>query len=650
MAPLPHSVMGTANFGPQIPIDPNQMIHFAVTFNVDTAGLQNFVDQVSNPNSPLYRQFMTPTEVGEQFGAAQADIDSTVSFLQNNGFTITMTPKNRTAVFATGTVAQIERAFGTKLTAVQRPDGTTFHTNLTSLNVPASLVNKIHGIRGVDNFIRPVHRTTTTTMNPPLWQIASHDNVAYSGGYQGQGRNIAITNWDGYRLDNLTLFYSYYGLPLPPGTQAYPWPAGYTWPKSGQSFTTPSSSQIPTNVHIVKVDANDPKGYTGYGSGASAGEGDLDQQNVLMSAPLSNLYIYDDNIHDDAYPLSTYDQISDDNIADVVTESYGWPTYGIQFTYNSGTGTFSSVSAAYFGSYAVDWHTAHLSMSAQGITYMAATGDDGTYNFDHMFTPSVPSGTRSGTYVDYTEAYPDIDPEVLAVGGEVVTITTPNGPVVSEVPWAVSNDNNPFGGTGGFDVFDTAKYDTSSTSGPEYNNYTTYDSPADAFTFNAAPTYQKTYIPTFANSENYRLIPDLVAPAGGAASLGQPPAYIIFFSGTNNGTTYPLGSPADLWGTSCASPAVAGALSVFEQRLFLNVTPSSNRSNVRMGRIADLLYSKGGNSSIFNDITSGGGIGVIPGTSITANPAVGWDYATGWGSLNFQGLYLSFFTVTKKAH
>jgi hypothetical protein len=74
-------------------------------------------------------------------------------------------------------------------------------------------------------------------------------------------------------------------------------------------------------------------------------------------------------------------------------------------------------------------------------------------------------------------------------------------------------------------------------------------------------------------------------------------------------------------------------------QLYDATTPNASRSNVRLGMIQTYLYGKGGTASIFNDITTGTGVGTIPGTTVAANPAVGWDFATGWGSINFAGLY-----------
>ena len=175
------------------------------------------------------------------------------------------------------------------------------------------------------------------------------------------------------------------------------------------------------------------------GAGAPEGEGDLDIQMVLGMAPLCNLRIYDGS---DLVTVLTKE--ADDNAADIVTESYGWDLSASQAT------------AA---------HNLHLSMTAQGITYMAASGD---------------TGTSFGGY-----DYPDYDPEVLMVGGTVATATSA-GARSSEVGWS---------GSGG--------------------GYST-----NAAAFNTLPSWQKgTGVPT---NLNYRLVPDVALSAAGTNGGAYP--------------------------------------------------------------------------------------------------------------------------------
>ena len=545
-----------------VSVNPQESVHFAISLQPrDQAGLERFAESVSSPTSPLYRHFITPDEVGRRFGPAQADVDATINFLRANGLTVSEVAKNNLVISAEGTAESVSQAFQTSLAYAPRTDENgnvdSYRTNLSALKVPLSISSKILSVDGIDTSIRRRPFATTTTLNPTLFRACYNASVAYGAGYYGKGVNIAIANWDGYRLNNIPYWTSAYGLPVPTGGSG-------------------------SNITVVKVGT----GSTTYGQGTPAGEGDLDLQAVLMASPLANIYDYDDTTTDTAAPITTYSKISSDNIVDVVSESYGWET---------------SSSSTYYASTYVSAHNIHLSLTAQGITYLAATGDNGTSAF-----PS-----RGARY-----AYPDIDPEVLQVGGSIATVNSTTGVRSSETPWGLSGG---VGGTGGFDPYDTS---------------------AHGFTFNVAPSYQTTYISSKTSKYNYRLIPDLVSSAGGQNGLGSSSsnagwALVIYY----NSSSYPLGSTVAIDGTSIASPATAGALGALEGQFFTGVTPNGTRSNVRFGRIQNTLYSLGTNSSVFYDITTGSSIGNLPGTTTAATPAVGWDYATGWGSLNFSGFY-----------
>lgn len=545
-------------------VNPGEQINFAVSLQPrDLAGLQKYADGVSDPWSPLYHQFLTPEQVGQSFGPTQADIENTIGFLTRHGLAVSEVSKNGLVISASGTADQVAKAFKTKLAYASRTDEngvtSTYRTNLTPLQVPSTISASIVSIDGIDTSLRFKRRANTTQLNPTTYRAAYNASTNYAAGFYGQGVHIAIANWDGYQLNNVPYWTSTYSLPVPAGGSG-------------------------SNITVVKVGS----GSTTYGQGSPQGEGDLDIQSVLMSAPLANVYIYDDTTTDTAAPITTLSKISSDNLADIVTESYGWET---------------SSSSTYYGSTWTSAHNIHLSLTAQGITYLAATGDNGTSAF-----PS--RGVRYG--------YPDIDPEVLMVGGSVVNVNSSTGARVGESSWGLSGG---YGGTGGYDP---------------------YDSAAHGFAFNVAPSYQTSTISSKTSAHNYRLIPDLSSSAGGQNGLGSNSgtgwALAIFYN-QGAGSSYPPGTMILIDGTSIASPATAGSLGALLGAVYNGTTPNSSRSNVRFGRMQDYLYSIGTNSSVFYDITTGTSIGNLPGTSTPAKPAVGWDFATGWGSLNFGGLY-----------
>src|SRR5689334_5225843 len=58
------------------PTDPNQVLHLSIAMPyADAQGMQAFVDAVSDPKNPLYRQFITPEQVGARFGLPQSTVD-----------------------------------------------------------------------------------------------------------------------------------------------------------------------------------------------------------------------------------------------------------------------------------------------------------------------------------------------------------------------------------------------------------------------------------------------------------------------------------------------------------------------------------------------------------------------------------------------
>src|SRR5206468_692654 len=143
---------------------------------------------------------------------------------------------------------------------------------------------------------------------------------------------------------------------------------------------------VGSNITVVTISG-------GSGGGAPGAEGDLDIQMVLGMAPLCNFRIYDGGGSDLIGVLTAE---VNDNLSDVISESYGW-----------------SLPA----STATSAHNLHLSMTAQGITYMAASGD---------------SGTSLEPY-----SYPDYDPEVLMVGGTIASFDS-SGNRTGEVGWSGS--------------------------------------------------------------------------------------------------------------------------------------------------------------------------------------------------------------------
>ena len=511
--------------------NPNQVLHLAVSLPLSNpAGMEAFVSSVSDPTSPNYRQFLTPEQVGQQFGLPSSKVQQVVDYLKSQGFNVTLVGKNHLSILADATMAQASKAFGVSFEQYQSLDSADVASParfsfIGTPSVPSTIASSILDISGLENFTQPKRQNVSPTQLRTLYSTAPY----YNAGKTGAGRTIGISNWDGFRLANAKSFVSNYGLPVP-------------------------AAGALTNVTLTAIDG-------GSGAGAEAIEGDMDIQCTLAVAPLANVIVYD-GYNGDLINVLTKEV--NDNSADIITESYGWSL-----------ATTTAASA----------HNLHLSMSAQGITYLAASGD---------------SGTTISTY-----GYPDTDPDVLVVGGTSVT-TDASGNRTAETAWS--------GSGGGWQT--------------------------TALTFNTKPSYQSAVGPS---GVNYRLVPDI------AADADPTTGYTMYWpAGTYSwGTISTSGMYGGFGGTSAATPTMAASLAIAEQQIIASGGLSANSAGKqRFGRINDLLYSYNGSSSVFFDVTSGSN-GTLPSGS-TSTAVAGWDTATGWGALNLAGLVNQVLGITTK--
>ena len=73
--------------------------------------LDNLLQQIYDPASPNYRQYLTPEQFTEQFGPTEQDYQAVIDFAKTNGLTVTGMCANRVLLDVSGSVAGIEKAF-----------------------------------------------------------------------------------------------------------------------------------------------------------------------------------------------------------------------------------------------------------------------------------------------------------------------------------------------------------------------------------------------------------------------------------------------------------------------------------------------------------------------------------------------------------
>lgn len=365
----------------------------------NAAQLDAFIADLYNPASPNYKQFLTPEQFATQFGPSAADVAQVTGFAKAAGLSVESVTADNTLVQVSGTAAKLERAFGVTLNNYQNASGQVYYANDQAPALPAAVSNVLNGVLGLDNEPHWHHagresaplvknKPGSTGLTPyvgsgpaggytPSELRGAYDvNPLITSNINGTGQTVALFELDGFVASNVSTYVSYYGL----------------------------GSPAPTTVLV--------DGYSGA-AGAGQVEVELDIEVVNAIAPKANTKVYE-GPNTDQGVIDTYQKIATDNIAKVISVSWG------QCEQQSTTATMNSM------------HTIFQQYATQGQSIFVASGDSGAYDCSTM--PSTLA-------VDS----PANDPYVTGVGGTNLALSS--GGYGSESVW--SNSTNSTGGGGG---------------------------------------------------------------------------------------------------------------------------------------------------------------------------------------------------------
>lgn len=294
------------------------------------AELDELLNQIYDPQSPSYHQFLSVEEFTERFGPSQEDYDAVIGFAEKNSLTVTGISPNRMVVDVEGRVVNIERAFHVNMSVYQHPtEDRVFYSpdREPTMDVPVALWH----IRGLDNFSKPhpasLMRDTkaksnkTTGSGPSGYFIGSDMRAAYYGGtaLTGSGQSVGLVEFAGYNVNDVTNYFS----------------------KVGQAL----------NVPIVGV-STDGSSLNCTGK-CDDTEQVLDIEAAISMAPgMSHVLVYVSDTSD----VSIFNKMATDNIAKSLACSWGWSPADP----NSDDPIFKE-------------------FAAQGQTLFVASGDSGAY-------------------------------------------------------------------------------------------------------------------------------------------------------------------------------------------------------------------------------------------------------------------------------
>ncbi len=390
------------------------------------AALDSLVMQVSDPASPMFRHFLTPSQVRDEF-LPTAAFDSLLSYLNVSGLRVQLTALD-SEIVVQGTVAQLQSALGVSIDTYTNGTSSYYASDGSSTfdgaYIYASNATSVFMKPAVLSPARPNSNITFTSGSFSAKQLQPVYNATYfySHGYDGTGQTIGLLDFYGSPTiaSDLRLFDSTFGL-------------------------------RDTSLNIIPVGPYDPN------LGANVGwstEIALDVEASHAMAPGAAIDLY---ISNGALPMSvSLAKIVQDDSVTTLSQSFGTPEWYYSLSSYLGGPLFLAFNALIPDQY-------YALGSVEGISFLASSGDAGGGGYS--------SGPEGGL------EYPSSSPFVTSVGGtQTYFAASPSGGQTSvQTAWSnigfVPNSANEGGGGGGVSILEPKPwYQASQPTPPSFPN------------------------------------------------------------------------------------------------------------------------------------------------------------------------------------
>ena len=647
--------------------------------------LKQFIDELHNPDSLNFHQWLTAQQFGERFGLAKQDLDTIIRWLESHGFTVNVVYPSGIVIDFSGTAGHVRAAFHTEIHQLE-VDGVKHIANMRDPQIPAALAPAVSGIVSLHDF-RPrptlkIHGRTQYTFSDALgntnYAVVPGDLATiynfkplFSSGISGQGQTIAlIEDGDLFSKNDWDMFRSTFGLTGYAGSLSQVHPAPPSGPNNcsdpGVVGTTMNPVDAEATLDAEYATAAAPSAAVQIASCSDTGSG--------LSATFGGL-------------IAIQNLINTNNPPPIMSISYG------ECEAVNGSAANSMYNMVY------------QQADAEGVSVYVAAGDSGGAGCDQgqtAATSGIAVNAFASTPYNVAVGGTDFGDTYAATNATYWNSSNPSNyssalSYISEIPWNDSCTSALMSGSMGYPVYgpaslcnsyagllDSTAAGSGGPSGCATGSPTTSGVVSGTCAGYAKPSWQRVFgNPCGSNcgsatNDTVRDIPDvsLFAAAGGGLWFHY---YIFCFSDPADGGVPCTGAPsgwAAAGGTSFASPIMAGVQALINQK----TGSRQGNPNPVFYSLANTEYGSSGNPScnsslgnavssscIFHDVTFGDmavncgplvinnqsigvfncfdsadGDGVLSTSNTADQPAygtaTGWDFATGIGSVNVANL------------
>ena len=569
------------------------------------AALETLLDNQQGKASPHYHEWLTPEEFGQRFGPNDHDLQIVTSWLQGHGFEVARIAKGRNVIEFSGNATQVQEAFHTSIHKYV-VNGEEHWANANDPEIPTALTPVVAGVHTLHNFIkRPMLHIAEQKIAAKLEPQGPEKRPMVT--FPGTPPQYALGPADYEKIYNIKPLLS--GTPAINGT-------GITVAVVGRSDLFAGGQDVSNFQSVFKdtvaapgtdfttiVDGPDP-GDLGGGEEAEATL-DVTWSSALAPGATVDFVVSAVTNTTDGTDLSEL-YIIDNNLADVMTES------------------FSGCEAEYTTTAANGYATLAAQAAAQGITYLVAAGDSGAAGCDDPSAETNASGPLSVSILAATAFN-------VAVGG---TMFNENGQ--DNKYWGTNNNASTLESALSYIPEDV--WNESCTAAQCGQDAGIWAGGGGASKFFVKPTWQSgvTGIP----NDGHRDLPDV------SLTAASHDPYLLCLEGSCVPDAQGLIYFAAVSGTSASTPSFAGIMALVDQKskgrqgqanyVLYKLAAAEKLSSCNASNTSTLPAS----TCIFNDVTIGNN--AVPmnngGESPGYQAGVGYDLATGLGSVNVANL------------
>jgi subtilase family serine protease len=420
------------------PADQNAVAHFNVYLPLtNRAALDKLLRDQTDSTSSRYHQWLTPAQFKAQFGPSRSDVAKVRASLLAAGFTVVGEKTQNLEV--QGPVSAVEKMFSVHLQQVQTASG---RVKLAAaerhLNLPDEMAAMGAVIpeftTGLDAHVHSAKSLRPLAATTPLFRLSSLASFFYPNdlneAYQLPSFQTEVRPLFGNKPVQIAGVGAHIGIVMSsvidPADLANTFNSTLNLGGGDlliQAYSANSNLPVPT-VTIRPVDGGSGPFNPANGAGPEAA---LDTQMSLGTAPGAQETLY--NLPELSIEDITdgYTAVDEDNAVDVVSSSFGECELNFTAAHNGGVDETSILQT---------WHRLFQQGNAQGITFLASSGDNGA--LECLSVAFVNNPTNGTNFVPGVST-PASDPNVTAVGG--TNLATTATPGVNDATYETENAN-----------------------------------------------------------------------------------------------------------------------------------------------------------------------------------------------------------------